>query len=343
MFAAHESAAEGEGLLDEATWEAARQEILSAFPPPGGKATASGSKQPGDPAGLVKRLSSTLGMDRRSWPSSLLRRIWETLIKVADGRRRSQVHEARWLNLLGFSLRPGYGLAVDDWRVAETWRVLQGKLVHATPTCRAEWWILWRRIAGGLAAGQQQALAQPLLGPLRALHKQLHTGKGRGGDLALGSHEAAEWWRLLGALELLPLETKLELGQMILDLLSKKKIQPVRTALVWALGRVGSRVPLYGPLNTVVPADVAAAWLRNLFDQASGDATESLAVMQIARRTDDRYRDLPEKSRQRAADWLETRGASGHFIALVLDGGTLDTEEAGLIFGEALPKGLRLG
>ena len=93
-------------------------------------------------------------------------------MEVEPGRRRSQVHEARWLNLLGFALRPGYGLAVDDWRVAETWRLLQGKLVHPTAACRNEWWILWRRIAGGLAAGQQQALADPLLAPVRALHRQ---------------------------------------------------------------------------------------------------------------------------------------------------------------------------
>ncbi len=338
----HQSAAEAEGFIDESSWEAARTEILKSFPLPGSP-VPKGPGLPGDPAGLVKRLSSILGLDRRNWPSSLLRRIWETLMEVAEGRRRSQTHEARWLNLLGFSLRPGYGMAVDDWRVAETWRVLQGKLIHPTPTCRAEWWVLWRRIAGGLTAGQQLALAQPLLGPLRSLHKQLQTGKGRGGDLALGNHEAAEWWRLLGSLELLPLDTKLELGQMALDLLGKKKLQPVRTALVWSLGRVASRVPLYGPLNTVVPPETAGNWLRGLFDQATADPTEALAVMQIARRTDDRYRDLPEKTRQKAANWLEERAASGHFIALVLDGGTLDSDEAGLVFGEALPQGLRLG
>src|SRR5690606_6613248 len=126
---------------------------------------------------------------------------------------------------------------------------------------------------------------------------------------------------LLGALELLPVSTKQEIGQMILDLLPKKKIQPIRSALVWALGRVGSRVPLYGPLNAVVPPEIAAGWLVKLMDRASGDATESLAVMQLARRTDDRYRDLPESARKKAAQWLEAHGARGHFIALVLDGG----------------------
>ena len=33
--------------------------------------------------------------------------------------------------------------------------------------CRGEWWVLWRRISGGLTAGQQRALAQPVLAELK--------------------------------------------------------------------------------------------------------------------------------------------------------------------------------
>jgi molecular chaperone DnaK (HSP70) len=168
--AAHEAAGEREGFVDEATWDRLRKLILDTFGPQGKD----------KPEGLMKRLSRSSGMNRREWPMSLLRRIWETLMEAEPGRRRSQLHEARWLNLLGFGLRPGYGLAVDDWRVAETWRTLQGKLIHSTAVCRAEWWILWRRIAGGLGAGQQQAIADPLLGLVRGLHRQTTTGKSGG-------------------------------------------------------------------------------------------------------------------------------------------------------------------
>ena len=129
---------------------------------------------------------------------------------------------------------------------------------------RAEGWILWRRICGGLAAGQQQALAEPLLGPIRGLHRQLTTGKGRGGDLSFASRETAEMWRLLGSLELLPVELKIELGAMLLDLLPKPKIEPVRRPIIWAVGRIGARVPMYGPLNAVVPAEAASQWLVQL-------------------------------------------------------------------------------
>jgi len=212
-------------------------------------------------------------------------------------------------------------------------------LIHAGPMCRAEWWILWRRIAGGLAAGQQQALAEPLLGPIRGLQRQ--TG-GKSGGFNVGSHEAAEVLQLLGSLELLPLGVKIELGGMLLDLLPRRKLEPVRPALIWAIGRIGARLPVYGPLNTVVPADVAVEWLNRLTQSVQGDPVAQLAVMQMSRRTDDRYRELSEKPRAKVLKWLETEDAPTHFSELVRDGGQLDVEEQGLVFGEALPKGLQI-
>ncbi|KKL78733.1 hypothetical protein LCGC14_2021890, partial [marine sediment metagenome] len=331
-IAAHQSAAESQGYVDEATWQQCATLIEQTFGPEGHD----------KPARLVKRLAAAIGAGRNNWPASLLRRIWESLMLLEAGRRKSESHETRWLNLVGFSLRPGYGLAVDDWRVAQTWNTVQGKLVHPGAGCRAEGWILWRRIGGGLSAGQQQAVAEPLLGPVRGLHRQLTTGKRRGGDFTFSSHETAEVWRLLGSLELLSVGTKIELGRILLDLLPKKKMEPVRPAIAWAIGRIGARVPVYGPLNTVVPVEVVADWIGKLMQHFSDDPTGRLAAMQMARRTDDRYRELPEKLRRRVLDWFATQESPPHFIELVRGGGRLDTEEQGLVFGEALPKGLRM-
>ena len=330
--APHQSAAEAEGFIDEQTWQQCHAVIAATFGP---EATEK-------PEAVVKQLAAAAGMHRNAWPTSFCRRIWEALMDFQEGRRRSPMHEARWLNLVGFALRPGYGLAVDDWRVAETWRVVQGKLIHPTAMCRQEGWILWRRIAGGLLAGQQQAVAEPLLGPVRNLHRQLIGGKGRG-EFGFKVAETAEIWRLLGSLELLPMVLKIELGNIMLDLLAKPRMAPVRAAMVWAIGRLGARVPLYGPLNTVLPAEEAAQWCKRLMDMAHGEPVEWLAVMQLARRTDDRYRDLPEKTRQAAVAWLQRQQAPEHFVTLVREGGRLDQQEQGLVFGESLPKGLSIG
>jgi hypothetical protein len=270
---------------------------------------------------------------------TILRRIWAALMEFEEGRRKSPAHEARWLNLLGYALRPGYGLAVDDWRVTETWRTVQGRLKHHSPTIRAESLILWRRIAGGLSPGQQRALAEPWIAAVRNLHRHRVQGKGRRSDTSLAPGETAEVWHLLGSLDLLPVPLKVELGNILLELLPKKKFETARNSMFWALGRLGQRVPVYGPLNTVVQREVVTEWLNHVLVD---DQADCLIVMQLARKTDDRYRDLSDRSRQHAIEWLTRRDASKHLIQLIREVGQLDSEEQDRVFGEALPKGLRL-
>ena len=343
---AHETIGEAEGFVDDRIWHAGRTILHNTFSDTNfGDATfrnttfRNTAKE--KPQKLIKRLAEAFDSSRNAWPTSLLRRIWEELFELEQGRRISAAHEARWLNLLGFALRPGYGLAVDDWRVAETWRLVQGKLNYRTTMCLSESWILWRRIGAGLAAGQQQSLADPLLAPVRNLHRRMTTGKGRG-DVTFSSQESVEVWRLLGSLELLNVSTKIELGKMLVDLLPKKKMQSVRPAITWALGRVGTRVPVHGPLNTVVPPHIAAEWLASLLKLHHDTPMDKLAVMQLARKTDDRYRDLPEASRNNALEWLTETDAPPHFAELLRSAGQLDTEEQGRVFGESLPKGLSI-
>lgn len=328
---ATETTGEQQGVLDEAAWSTAAEMIERTF--------GAGNDSPD---GLPKRLADAIGIERNDWPPSLLRRIWEALIDQESGRRKSPIHEARWLNLLGYSLRPGYGVAVDAWRVSETWRLVAGKLAHQAATSRTESLILWRRISGGLTSGQQKALAEPAMLPIRALHKRYSTGGTKGGD-ALNPHEANETLRLLGSLELLPLRLKADLGDMLIGLIAKKKLEPIRGAMLWAIGRLGARVPLYGPLNTVVAPEVAARWATALLvDSKPADAMLDFALVQLARRTNDRYRDLQDTLREQIVTRLQTSGAAAHQIELVTSGGSLDVEEAGKVFGESLPKGLRL-
>lgn len=324
-----ESTAASEGVVDESTWQACHEAIADVF-------GVDGDKKPG---GLTKRLVATLKLDRFGWPTSLLRRMWESLMAMKEGRRRSPAHEARWLNLLGFALRPGYGLAVDDWRVAETWRHARGKLVHVGAS-QVEALILWRRISGGLSAGQQVALAEPLIASLRTAHSTSTRGKKSQGAVGAQMAESSEAWRLLGSLELLDVPIKIQIGNMIVDLFEKRKYEKVREPMIWALGRLGQRQPFYGPLNTVVPAEVAGIWCSELL--GSGSPVLSLALMQLARNTGDRYRDLDAMLRDRVAAWLSENQAAPHLIELVTQGGALAEEERNQVFGEALPKGLRI-
>ena len=170
------------------------------------------------------------------------------------------------------------------------------------------------------------------------------TGKGRGGDFSFsvprnGRNLAAAWARW----SCLPPELKIELGGMLLDLLPKRKMEPVRAAMVWAIGRLGARVPLYGPLNAVVPADVAGRVARRRCWRTSpGDGRP--VGGDAACPADGRPLSRPAgEVRTAAARWLQRQSCPAHFVELVLEGGLLDSEEQGMVFGESLPKGLRLG
>lgn len=329
-IAAHESSAESEGFVDEELVSAARSAIVDVF----------GESASEPPSKLMRHLATALGLEKHEWPTSVLRRLWETLMECESGRRHSAAHEARWLNLVGYSLRPGYGFAVDDWRVAQTWRTVSGRL--AFPSSQPESLILWRRIAGGLTLGQQQGLAEPLLADVRALRRRYSGGKSTATSMALDPTRSTEIWRLLGALELMATDTKTELGDTIVELLPKRKLEARAPDMVWTLCRLGQRVPLYGPLNTVVPADVAARWLTAVMAWSGERGVAQFAAMQLTRRTGDRHRDISDAKRQEVARWLRDLGADDHLVQLVEMGGELQGQERQSVFGESLPTGLRL-
>lgn len=333
----HEGVAESAGVVDEATRNACQAAIREAYQPQ--------APSRGNPEGLVKTLEQVIGTARSEWPPSLLRGMWEVLMEVQASRGKSSAHEARWLYLLGYSLRPGCGLALDDWRVAQTWRLFQGKrLLNAAVACRVEWLILWRRIASGLAAGQQRSLADPLLACVRTAgsgrSRPGASGKSSG---TVGSHELAETWRLLGSLELLPASTKLELGNLLLTRLPRETAFAMAEALVWTLGRLGTRVPLHGSLNAVVATEVVEHWLVELMRVNPTSPTLLFSAVQMARRTHDRYRDISDKVRDQVLAWLDRQNTREHYLQLVRQGGDLASDEQGMMFGESLPRGLRLG
>src|SRR5262249_20569263 len=115
----------------------------------------------GDPVTLTRRLESELGAGRDAWPLAVIRPLWDVLWEREAARGRSPEHETRWTNLAGFLLRPGFGDPGDEIRVNRLYRVLSSGLRHPRAVqCRAEWWNLWKRVAGGLIARQQQYLLE---------------------------------------------------------------------------------------------------------------------------------------------------------------------------------------
>lgn len=332
-LSAHKGIAEQEGFVDTGVLSDCRRSIMDTFCHVNGKTA--------DPQNLMRDLELKTGTDRNSWPPSLLRSLWEILLEVENGRSLDPLHEVRWLNFMGFSLRPGYGYAVDDWRVKQTWYIYQKGVVHQrNQACRAEWWIFWRRIAGGLTPGQQRALSQNLISNLR----MQYTGDSKKKTIPEskpGVHELAEIWRLVASLEHLQVTIKEEAGNLALKIVANRSDSLV-DAGIWAIGRLGARVPMYGPLNELVSSQTAAGWALQLISSGHSTPSMQLALMQLCRKTGDRYRDIDEETRNKVVQFMKESSAGEHFIMLVQQGGVLDEEDKSKIFGEQLPRGLRI-
>ncbi|HYY68841.1 MAG TPA: Hsp70 family protein, partial [Terriglobales bacterium] len=251
-------------------------------------ATGGGAGEPIGPEALGGQLEAALQTKKDSWSAAATRSLSDALLEVGLGRRKSPRHEARWLNLLGFCLRPGFGMPQDDQRIANVWKLYQPGLVFKDDLqAQVEWLVFWRRITAGLNASHQNELHR-----FGADMMGLRGKKGPRLNRQL-EHEA---WRLLASLEHLPASIRSSLGQ---QLLPKLKKEPATQAWLWSLARFGARIPLYGPLNCVVSAAMASEWLEFLLQMDELTADAAFAITLLAARTDDPERDIDDKLRRR--------------------------------------------
>jgi len=306
----------------DATVESATQLIGSVF----------GSSADGDtlaPETLVSQMEAALGAKRDSWPISAIRRFGDVLIEVAAGRKKSPRHEVRWLNLSGFSLRPGFGVPGDDARVNDLPTIASNQLVFADDLqCQVEMLVLLRRIAGGINASEQQAL-----------YRKHSSRAGRKKKGRVNRQLEYEEWRLFASLEHLLASTRALLGR---ELVAKIRKEPGDAIWLWSLGRVGARIPLYGPLHSVVAAEIAGEWLKALLDLSTFTAVTASAIVLIARRTDDRSRDIDDAIREQAISRLMALGVAEETIQLLSKYVPPERADAVRSFGESLPPGLQV-
>jgi molecular chaperone DnaK (HSP70) len=269
------------------------------------------------PEELPARLEQTLGLGRNSWPLSAIRRMADRMLEWSEGRRKSAAFELRWLNLCGFCLRPGFGFPGDDYRIEQARRTYAAGLQFANQVQNEiDWWIFWGRVAGGLNKNQQVDIFQrlsPVLLPRPGKRPRLNNSLLR------------EMWRAASSLELLPLQTKTQLGDSLIA--QVKRGEMVETSL-WCLSRLGARKLFYGPINQVLQAQVATRWVEALLKVPKSDD----AVVAVARRTGDTSRDL-------APALIDViRGRISESLIPALEGEV--ERDLGKVFGEELPSGL---
>jgi molecular chaperone DnaK (HSP70) len=312
-------------IVDAAALDRARAAVVHTFgPSPDGAGLR--------PEELPGTLETALGLGRHAWPVAAIRPVADALLEHAAGRHASTRHEARWLNLVGFCLRPGFGATLDDWRMSQTRRVyLAGLGFPSDVQCQAEWLVLWQRLAGGLSAGQQQDVYQRYGPPLAASLER--RGK------RLPPQVERETWRLLASLERLSAKVRSELGDRLVARLEQQRDS---ASLWWALGRVAARTPVYGPLDTVVPPARAAAWLERVMGWELPALEALSALVDVAALTGDAARDLEEALRAQVEEALQRAGAPPHLAARLRDPLVATRADLQRRYGESLPEGLAL-
>jgi molecular chaperone DnaK (HSP70) len=317
---------------------------------------------------LRTQLEQILG-SKESWATPELRQLFDALWQRARTRRRSAEHERVWLNLAGFCLRPGFGDPLDGWRLQQLWPQFAAGVQHSKDkqSC-AEWWTLWRRVAGGLDTAQQLRLLDDFAFNLQNNRESLDAG---GAPPVKGSDE--DMLRLGASLERIPADYKAEIGEWLLGRLHTVPTAAAGTAgfgatasaassaasaaakqraaqdtasdslTLWTLGRIGARQPFHGSPHDVVPPDTVAPWLHTLLalDWKRLEAA-AFAAVSLARVTDDRTRDLPLALREQVIARLAASHAPPLWAQMVREKVELDAASERRVLGESLPPGLKL-
>ena len=315
-------------MIAETAWQDAELLIRIVF----GKSANQSKGESVAPEELIGKLEAALGVGRDAWPLPVIRKLCDLLLEVADGRKKNKQFEARWLNLFGFCLRPGFSAALDEWRIEQARKIYFAGLIYPNHLdCQIQWFILWRRIVGGMTAGQQKELYQRHLGLVGLGGKKRPKKQNRQIEL--------EGWRLLASLERLPAPERVALGRALIE---KIQQHPTNKSYLWSLGRLGARIPFAGPINCVVPAAVASEWLEVLLKLPTLTPDIAEIIVQLGARTDDPVRDISDDIRQTILETLTAAGTTDTLLQRLHDYTPPARADAARLFGESLPEGLRL-
>lgn len=315
------------GGVDAQRWALVEEALLRVF----GKGRKDVSAR--EVKDLLRALEQKLGA-RKEWHLELCRKIADLLIDNLKARTRSDDHERVFWMLAGFCTRPGFGHARDAERSAALWSVFDAGITHKdAERAWQQFWIAWRRIAGGLSEAQQLHLRDAVDPALAPPELKLKKPKG----LRLSAHD--ELLDLASHLERLPAARRAELGRWLLD-----RTWSDRDPRLWTyIGRIGARVPGYASAHYVVAPSVVERWieqlLRERWSEVSSAAPSAFAMSRVC---GDETRDITPPLRAEVARALERAGAPEGWRRAVLEFVPFSDLEREALFGDDLPIGLRL-
>lgn len=287
------------------------------------------------PKNLLLGLESALGKPRDEWAPVVLRTLWDSYWAVESRRRVEPEYEAAWLNGIGFLLRPGFGMPLDDWRVMQLEKLLDAWMQFSREDAvKSQFYILWRRVAAGLRSVTQVHLwdqVHPFYLPGRRHLKTRNKGNP-------GKEDAKEMLRLAVSLERVPIDEKVALAQVLLS-----SYKGARDDL-WLLTRLLARQPLDpDAVKFVIPGSLVEPMLERIGSFPShDDAFSKLALVNMARRCNDPVRDLDQELFEGIEEALTRDKTPEHLLELLRGQASRTREESAALYGDSLPIGLRL-
>lgn len=291
-------------------------------------------KNPSKSDKIMDTLETLIGQPRREWSISVLRGLWDSLLSVATQRKVTQEMEARWWNLAGFFLRPGFGYPLDDSRIKEMWKILLSDFKSTKGLeVQIQQWICFRRVSGGFNKGQQIQIANDFLTSLFP---------NKASKIVLKSkneiYPYSEKIRVLASFEFLDIQTKIKLGNAILNRMNSGE---AHSADFWALGRLGARHLVYGTITNVIPKEECTNWIQSLLKIEQNDELAHL-LSQLARKTNQREIDLSTEMINSILSIFRGTAHEERLSNLLTQASVLTLKEQEQVFGDKLPSGIIL-
>lgn len=278
---------------------------------------------------LLKVLERDLALPKREWNIVLSRRLATVLLETISVRDESREQANAWAYLTGYLMRPGFGDADDERRMAFLWDRLRGEPRLLLKGAETQELILWRRLSGGLSRECQESIYEREL----AL---FDTKKGA----------TAERIRLLGALEKL---TDMKKG-MLIDRFLKRAVEaeeshgygaPYFAALGGLLSRSLFRA---GPEYVVSPVWVESAWdALGKLDWKEDRLREIQALfMRAARVVEESRLNVSSSLSKKIIRKLKKSGVAESKLRPLMDFVAMTRGEQVSAYGEVLPIGLMM-
>ena len=287
------------------------------------------------PKSILLGLEQIMGTTREEWPPVVLRTFWDAYWSVESRRRVSPEHEASWLNGIGFCLRPGFGLPLDEWRVLQLEKLLDSWLQFSREDkVKVQFYILWRRVAAGLRRSIQDRVWSQIHPHFLPGRKHIKT-RNKGNP---GKEDGKEMLRAAVSLERIEVDEKVALAKTMLDGFTAQREE------LWLLARLGARNPLDPDAHSqVIPSqdmsEILDVILSNSWEKTSFGPQ---ALVNMAQKCGDPKRDLSPELFEKVEQAFLKAEVEEKLLARLRGEVQRTQEEAAALYGDSLPLGLRL-